>query len=105
MDEGTSQRYSQTVAEVFNDMAVSVTTPAMEMVGDACTFSLKVAVMVTKPVVMRLSESLVVRVTRGPQTAPQLGCFALLFKNPEAVPVSKPVGFELRLVTHHSDKS
>ena len=70
MDEGTSQRYSQTVAEVFNDMAVLVTTPAMEMVGDACTFSLKVAVMVTKPVVMRLSESLVVRVTRGPQFPP-----------------------------------
>ena len=66
MDEGTSQRYSQTVAEVFNDIAVLVTTPAIETVGVACIFSSKVAVMVTKPVVIKLSESLVVKITLGP---------------------------------------
>ena len=55
-EEGTYHTYSQIVAEVFNDMAVLVTKPAIAIVGVACIFKSKVAVKVTIPEVITVSE-------------------------------------------------
>ena len=58
-------------------MAVLVTSPAMEISGLAAIFSEKVAVIVTTPEVMILSESLLVRVNVACELhVPQIGLFS-----------------------------
>ena len=70
-------------------MAVSLTTPAIEIRGEAVIFSEKVTVNVTTPEVITLSESLVVIVAVADELhVPQLG---KLF-DCNADPVAKAVG-------------
>ena len=59
-DLGTCQRYVHSAAELPCVMTVSVTIPDIVISGEAAMISEKVAVRVTTPEVITLSESLLV---------------------------------------------
>ena len=83
-------------------MAVSLTTPAIEIRGEAAIFSEKVAVRVTTPEVIILSESLVVIVAVATELhVPQFG--NLFYCN--ADPVAKAEGSELKFTVHQPEMS
>ena len=85
-EEGTCQEYVQTATELPCVIAVSVTTPAIETKGVAAMLSEKVAVTVTTPLVIILSESLLVIVAVVWGQVPQMGLLACVIASPKPVP-------------------